>query len=97
MFRCPITVRFQGCPSGGSRGGSDGSRPIELEELFIDPNDYRDDIETLVAEQTGRTLTIEGELELSVWLRSITPLSKVMLISNGELVQEIPLSHDRKT
>lgn len=38
--------------------------------LVIDPNDYRDEINNLVEKQTGRELTIEGDLELSVfpWL-----------------------------
>jgi len=38
--------------------------------LFIDPNDYRDDIEQLVADKTGRTLAINGELDLKIfpWL-----------------------------
>lgn len=38
--------------------------------LLIDPNDYRSDIETLVRQQTGRELTIEGDIELRVfpWL-----------------------------
>lgn len=35
--------------------------------LFVDPNDYRDDIERLVEEQTGRELTLSGDLELSVF------------------------------
>ncbi len=38
--------------------------------LVIDPNDYKDDITAAVKEQTGRELTIEGDLKLSVfpWL-----------------------------
>jgi AsmA protein len=38
--------------------------------VFVDPNDYRDDIERLVESETGRKLTIEGGLDLSVfpWL-----------------------------
>lgn len=38
--------------------------------LFFDPNDYRDDISAGVKEVTGRDLTIEGDLSLSVfpWL-----------------------------
>jgi len=36
----------------------------------VDPNDYRDDLERLVQERTGRELQIEGRMELSVfpWL-----------------------------
>ena len=38
--------------------------------LIIDPNDYRDQIETTVEDQTGRQMAIEGDLTLSVfpWL-----------------------------
>ncbi|BCX81068.1 AsmA protein [Methylomarinovum caldicuralii] len=38
--------------------------------LFVDPNAYRDDIARVVEEKTGRALTIEGDLHLSVfpWL-----------------------------
>ena len=35
--------------------------------LFVDPNDYRDDIEQLVESETGRELTLAGDLELSVF------------------------------
>jgi len=35
--------------------------------MVIDPNDYRDDIQQLVKEKTGRDLVIEGELSLSVF------------------------------
>ena len=38
--------------------------------VFVDPNDYRDDIARLVEEKTGRKLTLDGELDLSIfpWL-----------------------------
>ncbi|SEP19221.1 AsmA family protein [Aquisalimonas asiatica] len=38
--------------------------------LFFDPNDYREDIERLVEEQTGQELMIEGDIGLSFfpWL-----------------------------
>jgi len=38
--------------------------------LFFDPNDFRDDISTAVREETGRELTIEGDLSIRVfpWL-----------------------------
>jgi AsmA protein len=38
--------------------------------MIFDPNDYRDEISALVKEQTGRELTISGDLKLSVfpWL-----------------------------
>jgi len=37
---------------------------------FVDPNDFRDDIASMVERQTGRQLTLEGDLKLSVfpWL-----------------------------
>ena len=37
---------------------------------IVDPNDYRDEISTLVKDNTGRDLKLEGDLELSVfpWL-----------------------------
>ena len=35
--------------------------------LFVDPNDYRDDIERLVEQKTGRELTLSGDLKLSVF------------------------------
>jgi AsmA protein len=34
--------------------------------LFVDPNDYRDDIASAVQKQTGRELAIEGELSLGL-------------------------------
>jgi len=38
--------------------------------MVVDPNDYKDEIATAVEQQTGRTLTIEGDIGLSVfpWL-----------------------------
>jgi AsmA protein len=43
---------------------------VILIPLFVDPNDYRDEIARAVEEQTGRSLEIEGEISLSVfpWL-----------------------------
>ena len=35
--------------------------------FVIDPNDYRDDIITAVEQQTGRKLTIDGDMKLSVF------------------------------
>jgi AsmA protein len=35
--------------------------------LFFDPNDFRDDISSAVRESTGRELSIEGDLSLSVF------------------------------
>lgn len=36
-------------------------------QIFVDPNDYRDEISTAVADATGRTLTIEGDLSLQTF------------------------------
>ncbi|MET0534259.1 MAG: AsmA family protein [Steroidobacter sp.] len=38
--------------------------------LFVDPNDYRDDIERVVESKTGRQLTLSGDLHLTIfpWL-----------------------------
>jgi AsmA protein len=33
--------------------------------LLVDPNDYRDDVERMVEEKTGRPLTLSGDLKLS--------------------------------
>jgi AsmA protein len=43
---------------------------VILIPLFVDPNDYRDEIARAVEEQTGRSLEIQGEISLSVfpWL-----------------------------
>ncbi|MBS93431.1 MAG: hypothetical protein CL799_03150 [Chromatiales bacterium] len=35
--------------------------------ILVDPNDYRAEIETAVADATGRTLTIDGELSLKTF------------------------------
>jgi AsmA protein len=35
--------------------------------IFVDPNKYRDDIQRIVDQKTGRHLTIEGKLKLSVF------------------------------
>lgn len=35
--------------------------------VFVDPNDYRDEIERMVEQKTGRELTLSGDLELSVF------------------------------
>jgi AsmA protein len=40
---------------------------LVLVVAFVDPNDYRDDIEKLVEEKTGRELTLSGDLKLSVF------------------------------
>ncbi|BCX88511.1 AsmA protein [Methylomarinovum tepidoasis] len=77
--------------------------------LFVDPNAYRDDIARVVEEKTGRTLTIEGELHLSVfpWLGIQTgPLAlanppgfgdePMLRVEGAEIrVRLLPLLHKR--
>jgi AsmA protein len=43
---------------------------LVLVVIFVDPNDFRDDIERIVEGKTGRKLTLSGELDLTVfpWL-----------------------------
>ena len=40
---------------------------LVLVVVFVDPNDYRDDIQRIVKEKTGRELTLSGDLKLSVF------------------------------
>ncbi|HJY38361.1 MAG TPA: AsmA family protein, partial [Steroidobacteraceae bacterium] len=40
---------------------------LVLVVVFVDPNDYRDDIEKMVEQKTGRELTLNGDLKLSVF------------------------------
>jgi AsmA protein len=40
---------------------------LVLVVVFVDPNDYRDDIERMVEQKTGRELTLSGDLKLSVF------------------------------
>jgi AsmA protein len=43
---------------------------LVLVVVFVDPNDYRDDIERIAQTETGRKLTLSGDLKLSIfpWL-----------------------------
>lgn len=77
--------------------------------LFVDPNAYRDDIARVVEEKTGRALTIEGDLHLSVfpWLGLRTgPLAlanppgfgdePMLRVEGAEIrVKLLPLLHKR--
>lgn len=51
--------------------------------LFVNPNDYKDDISKIVQEKTGRQLTFQGDISLSVfpWIGVTT---KGITISNAE-------------
>ncbi|MGQ0833943.1 MAG: AsmA family protein [Gammaproteobacteria bacterium] len=46
---------------------------------FVDPNDYRDDIQQLAKEKTGRDLTIAGELDLDLFPWLALRMEKVTL------------------
>ena len=46
--------------------------------------------------ETAQVSAGGGSVEISAKVRSITPLSKVWLVYNGEIVREIPLGRDRK-
>lgn len=52
--------------------------------LFIDPNDYKDKITQAVQEQTGRELTMPGDIKLSISpsLKAVFSLGGVNLASN---------------
>ena len=47
--------------------------------IYIDPNDYKDEITAAVAKHTGRTLNIDGDIELSVFPWIGLELNKVSL------------------
>lgn len=49
--------------------------------ILVDPNDYKDEISQQVLDQTGRTLTIEGDIDLSISL----PLSVSLELGKIEL------------
>jgi len=40
---------------------------VGLIVAFFDPNDYKDDLQQLVKQQTGRDLTLQGDLKLSIY------------------------------
>lgn len=50
-----------------------------LVPLLVDPNDYRDEIETVVEDATGRDLEITGDIKLSVWPSLSLEMDKVTL------------------
>ncbi len=54
--------------------------------LFIDPNDYKDKISQAVQEQTGRELTMPGDIKLSISpsLKAIFRLGNVNLASSQD-------------
>lgn len=55
--------------------------------MFVDPNDYKDTIAQKVEEQTGRTLTIPGDIELDfslIGLNTVFKLGEVRLSSSPD-------------
>jgi AsmA protein len=59
--------------------------------LFFDPNDYKDEITVAVDNATGRTLTLEGDLSLSVFPRLSIALGAAEL-SNGAGFGDAPFA-----
>lgn len=59
--------------------------------LFFDPNEYRDDIARYVQEQTGRELSIEGDLSLSYFPWIGIEIGKVSL-SNAAGFEDKPFA-----
>lgn len=54
---------------------------------------------TVDGKMPGEEVNLEaggGEVDISIRVRSITPISRLMLIANGEMVQDIPLPDDRR-
>ena len=52
--------------------------------LTFDPNRYKGDIERLVKERTGRTLSLKGELELAFWPSLGARVAGVTLSERGD-------------
>jgi AsmA protein len=52
--------------------------------LTFDPNRYKGDIERLVKERTGRTLSLQGELELAFWPSLGAKVAGVTLSERGD-------------
>lgn len=63
--------------------------------LFFDPNDFRDEIATAVQESTGRELTIEGDLSLSVFPWIAVDIGRTTLGNAQGFGDEPFLSFDR--
>lgn len=53
--------------------------------VFFDPNDYKDQLVTLVEKKTGRQMEIEGDIQLRVspWLDATCTLGKTRLSGNA--------------
>lgn len=59
--------------------------------LLVDPNDYKDQIAAAVADATGRQLTLEGDLELTVFPSLRIELGPAQL-SNAEGFGDVPFA-----
>ncbi len=62
--------------------------------LFFDPNDFRDDIANKVQEQTGRELTIEGDISLDIFPWLAVQVGKASLGNAGGFGDEPMASFD---
>lgn len=52
--------------------------------LTFDPNRYKDDVERIVKERTGRTLDLQGDLELAFWPSLGAKVAGVTLSERGD-------------
>ena len=59
--------------------------------MTFDPNRYKDDIERLVKERTGRTLKLSGDLAVAVWPSLGAKVGGVMLTERGQDAQFLAL------
>ena len=59
--------------------------------MTFDPNRYKDDIERLVKERTGRTLKLSGDLAVAVWPSLGAKVGGVTLSERGQDAQFLVL------
>src|SRR2546421_6616987 len=59
--------------------------------MTFDPNKYKGQIETLVKEKTGRTLSLKGDLELAFWPALGAKVNGVTLSERGSVQQFLAL------
>ncbi len=62
--------------------------------VFFDPNDYREQIEEIVAQETGRTLTIEGDIGLAVFPCCSVELNRTVLSNPPGFGEDVFFSID---
>src|SRR5258708_10864473 len=61
--------------------------------MTFDPNRFKGQIETLVKEKTGRTLSLKGSLELAFWPALGAKVNGVTLSERGSDQQLVALDH----